>query len=111
MPNRLRFYLDENVNHEVARGLQTRDIDVITTPEAGTMGKSDEEHLAYALSENRVVVTQDGDFCRMHYQGKSHAGIAYYEPQTRTVKQIIRMLILMYDVYSSDEMMNRIEYL
>ena len=88
MQNRLQFYLDENVKHEVARGLRTRDIDVVTTPEAGNLSKSDDEHLTYALSETRVVVTQDGDFCRMHYQGKPHAGIAYYEPQTRTVKQL-----------------------
>lgn len=49
MTSKLRFYLDENVDHDVANGLRTQDIDVVTTPEVGNMGLSDEEYIAFAL--------------------------------------------------------------
>ena len=64
--SRIRFYLDENMAKEVADGLRTRSIDVITTPEIGHMGFTDEEHLAYAQNEGRVFVTQDEDFLILH---------------------------------------------
>jgi predicted nuclease of predicted toxin-antitoxin system len=78
MKARIRFYLDENVNTSVAKGLRTRGIDVLTTPEAGNMGLRDEEHVAFALAENRVIVTQDRDFLVLSSQGVKHAGIVYY---------------------------------
>src|SRR5690606_24722177 len=104
--NRIRFYLDENVNHDVAEGLRHRQIDVLTTPQAGNMGLSDEEHLAFALAEQRVIVTQDSDFLKLHHQGLSHAGIVYYPAQDRSVKQIIRFLVLVYEVLQPENMEN-----
>src|SRR5664279_5449150 len=92
----IRFYLDENVSYQIARGLRTRGIDVLTTAEAGHIGWKDEEHLTFAFAEQRVIITQDRDYLRLDAQGKPHAGIAYYKPQTRTLKQILRGLILIY---------------
>ena len=111
MANRIRYYLDENMSKEVADGLRTRDIDVITTPEIGHMGYKDEEHLVYALAEGRVFVTQDEDFLILHSQQVPHAGIAYYKPRTVSNKDVIRGLVLIYDVLDASEMMNHIEYL
>ncbi len=59
MSARVKFYLDEHVNPAVATGLRRRDVDVLTTQEADMLGASDEEHLALATSQNRVVFTQD----------------------------------------------------
>jgi predicted nuclease of predicted toxin-antitoxin system len=53
----------------VAEGLRNRGIVVLTTPEAGNMGLDDEGHLAYALAEGRVIVTQDGDFLGLAQTG------------------------------------------
>ena len=111
MPNSLSFYLDENMPKEVADGLRTRNIDVITTPEIGHMGLKDEEHLAYALAEGRVFVTQDEDFLVLHSKQIPHAGIAYYKPRTKSNKDVIRGLVLIYDVLDADEMMNHVEFL
>jgi uncharacterized protein with PIN domain len=109
--NNIRFYLDENVANDIAEGLRHRGIDVVTTPEAGNMGLTDEEHLAFALAQNRVIVTQDSDFLILDSQGLPHAGIVYYKPQTRTVKDIISGLLLIYGVLSPEEMHNHIEFL
>lgn len=111
MPNKIRFYLDENVDNDIAKGLRTREINVITTAEANHIGWTDAEHLAFALKENRVIFTHDSDFLRFHAQGHKHCGIVYCKSQTRTLKQIIRGLILIYELLQLEDMENRIERL
>ena len=111
MKTELRFYIDENVKTEIALGLRTRQIDVITTPEAGTMGFTDEEHLAYARSTNRVIITQDSDFIILANKGESHAGIVYYKAQARSTKQILRGLFRLCEQLSAEDMHNRLEFL
>lgn len=56
----VKFDTDENVARAVARALRERGVDVITTPEAGLMGATDEEHLAFALAQGRVTFTWAG---------------------------------------------------
>lgn len=107
----LRFYLDESVSNDVARGLRNQGIDVLTTPAAGNMGLNDVDQIAFALREGRIIVTQDADYLRLHSRGFQHAGIVYYKPQTRTVKQLINALRLIYDIFSPEEMRNKVEYL
>lgn len=77
MKDRIRFHLDENISQAIANGLRRRGIDVTTTPEESLIGKSDEEQLAFAVSQKRVIFTQDTDFLRLHQQGVSHYGIVY----------------------------------
>ncbi len=111
MPDKIRFYLDENIANEVANGLRNYAIDVITTPEAGHIGFSDEQHLEFALAENRVFVTEDEDFLMLHNAGVAHAGISYYKHRSRSVKEVIRGLVLIFEVLIPDEMLNHVEYL
>ena len=107
----LRFYLDENVDHAIARGLRTRNIDVLTTTEAGTRGLSDNEHVDFSLKEQRVIITCDEDFLILSRQGVEHTGIVYYKQQTRTIKQVLQALFLLHTELSQDDMMNRVEFL
>ena len=77
----LTLYLDENVDVSLAAGLQRRGIDVVTARERGKLGASDEEHLALASAEGRLLVSHDiADFARLHQQwvaaGRQHAGVA-----------------------------------
>ena len=62
MARTMRFHLDEHLPHAIAEGLRRRGIDVTTTVEAGLRGASDDVHLAYALEQQRVIVTNDLDF-------------------------------------------------
>ncbi|WP_413175868.1 DUF5615 family PIN-like protein [Anabaena azotica] len=50
---------------------------VTTTSEAGLIGVSDREQIAFALSENRILITHDDDFVILHRSGITHAGITY----------------------------------
>ena len=106
----MRFHLDEHVAGAVAAGLRRRGIDVSTTSEAGLIDAPDEAHIAFALRENRVVFTQDRDFLRLHANGAAHAGIAYAAQGSRTIGEIVRMLVLLHDSTEESGMVGKIEY-
>ena len=104
----IKFYTDEHVAKAVVQGLRQRGADVLTVSEAGLLGASDEEHLA--RKEGRVLFTQDDDFLRLHAAGVEHTGIAY-APQGTSVDDIIRGLMLVYQVLEAEDMNGHVEYL
>jgi predicted nuclease of predicted toxin-antitoxin system len=107
---KIRFYVDEHVPRAVVRGLRQRGIDILSVSEAGLLGASDEEHLRIANAEGRVVVTQDSDFLRLHALGLPHVGIVYV-PNNMSIGEMIRELMLIYQVLEVEDMLGRIEYL
>jgi hypothetical protein len=50
MPQTLRFHLDEHVPAAIAAALRRRGIDVTTAADAGLLGATDEDHLAFAIT-------------------------------------------------------------
>ncbi len=110
MSRRVSFYTDEHVSKAVARGLRQRGVDVLTVPEAGTMGASDEEHLERARQEGRVIFTQDTDFLRLAAAGLRHAGIVY-APQRTPIQEILFGLVLIGEVLTVEEMVDHVEFL
>ena len=105
-----RFYMDEHISKAVVAALRTNGVDVLTVPEAGTLGASDEEHLQRATGDGRVIVTQDRDFLRLAATGIHHAGIAY-DSQNRTIGELVRGLMLIHQVLNADEMKDHVEHL
>lgn len=110
MAERIQFYLDEHVPRAVTEGLRRRGVDVLTAQEAGMLHAKDEQHLAFALSEGRVIVTQDADFLRLHAAGRPHAGIVSV-PQQTAVSTIVRGLMLIYDILGPEDMASHVEFL
>ena len=55
---------------------------VLSVPEANMLGATDEEHLALARAEGRVLFTHDDDFLRLAAAGAPHAGMVYAPRQT-----------------------------
>lgn len=106
----IRYYTDEHIHPAVIRGLRSRNINVKSAQEVHKLGVADEDHLMFAMQEQRVIITQDTDFLRLHTAGKDHAGIVY-APQTRSVGELIRGCTLIYSVLEAYEMMNHIEFL
>lgn len=111
MAERIRFHLDEQVNPDVAQALRAYGIDVTTTVEAGLRAVTDIVQLEYARDTGRVLVTHDADFLRLAATSVDHAGIAYCHQNRRTVGEIVRILILIHELLSQDEMAGRLEYL
>jgi hypothetical protein len=107
----IRFHLVEHVDPAIATGLHLRGIGVTTTIDAGLLGAEDIEHIEFALREGRVIFSQDDDFLRLHAAGIEHAGIAYCHPEARTIGQLIRGLVLIYECMTPDEMRGHVEFI
>ncbi len=73
-------------------------------------GASDEEHVALAVREGRIIFTQDADFLRMHASDYPHRGIVY-APQRTPTGVIVRSLMLIHEVLRPEEMLGRVEFL
>ncbi len=111
MSQRIQFHLDENADLAIAAGLRRNGIDVTTTKEVGLLTKSDEEQLAFICANHRVIFTQDTDFLRIASYTQTHPGIAFCQKGTRSIGEIIARLTLIYQVFSPEEMIGRVEFL
>jgi hypothetical protein len=74
------LYLDEDVSVVLAAILAARGFGVVTARDAGQLGRSDSEQLAFGAAAGRVLLTHNRvDFERLHREwletGRSHAGI------------------------------------
>lgn len=110
MDERIKFYMDEQVPRAVALGLRQRGVDVLTVQEAGMRGVTDEQQVAFASQERRVIFTRDTDFLRIHAEGHPHAGIVY-APQRLAIGTIIRGLMLIYDVLEPEDLTGHVEFI
>lgn len=111
MPTTIRFHLDEHVPTAIAVGLRRRGIDVTTTAEAGLSGAADPEHVAFARSQDRVIVTHDDDFLTLHARAIPHAAIVYCHQGSRPVGRLLRSLLLIYECLTPQDMHNHVEFL
>src|SRR5947209_8657829 len=111
MSKTLRFHLDEHVAGAIGDGLRRRGIDVTTTSDAGLRGAPDTAHLAFGLAQGRVVFTSDEDYLVLHSAGTPHAGFAYCHQQRRFTGDVIRGLVLLWQVLEPEDMVNHVEFI
>lgn len=111
MPTEIRFHLDENVRNAIANGLRLRGIDATTTHDVGLIGATDEEQLAFALRENRVLFTHDDDHLTLHGRGVPHAGIVYSSPRRRTIGQVVLALVRLSRERSAEQMRGQVKFI
>lgn len=76
----MRFLLDEDLPPEAARAARGMGLDVASVHELARTGLSDEQQLAFAAAERRILVTRNRDdfiaLTRSFYAtGRAHAGI------------------------------------
>jgi predicted nuclease of predicted toxin-antitoxin system len=109
--DRIRLHLDENIDPDVARALRRHGIDVSTTQEVGLRTESDAAQLEFIRREDRVIVTHDSDFLQIAGTTSDHPGIVYCDKTARSIGEIIRGLILIYEVLTPDDMRGKVEFL
>jgi predicted nuclease of predicted toxin-antitoxin system len=109
--DRIRFHCDEHIDPDIAEALRRHGIDITTTADAGLLGADDPAQMAYAQSQLRILVTDDADFLRWAASAHDHPGIVVCHRELHTTREIIRGLILIYEVLTAQEMAGRFEYI
>jgi predicted nuclease of predicted toxin-antitoxin system len=110
----IRLYLDEDVNVLVADLLKARGFDALTARDAGQLQVNDEEQLAYAVSQQRALVTHNrGDFeelIQTYFDlEQKHYGVilAVRHPPQEIAKRLLAIL----NQVTADEMENQVRYI
>ena len=93
----LRAYADEHVVFPIVQALRARGMDVVTVQDRGREGTDDAELLAEALSDERVMLTNDTDFlalaARHAARGATFPPIFFWPQQRRRIGEIVRSII------------------
>lgn len=111
---KVKVYLDEDVPVQLAKAMRQRGMDVLTTQEAQMLETSDEQQLAYAITQQRALLTHNKrDFVIIHKtylnDGKEHYEIIVAD--RNTIGQLLRMISKLCFTLSSEDMRNRLEFL
>ncbi len=75
------------------------------------LGEDDLNHLQNATELGRVLCTHDTDFLQLASSGLQHSGLVFGQQDIHYISEWVNWLTLMHAVYTSEEMINYIEYL
>ncbi len=100
----IRLYLDEDVNVLVADLLNARGFDVLTVRDAGQLQSSDEEQLAYAVEQQRALVTHNRSDFEYLIQ-------TYFDTERKHYGEIAKRLLAILNQVTADEMENQVRYI
>ena len=111
MAEKVRFYLDENVQVTIADQLRRRGITVITVRDLDLLGDTDANHLARATRMGYVLCTHDSDYVDLATSGVKHAGIVFGQQHKHTIGTWVTFLELVHSIYAAEEMHDLVEYI
>lgn len=103
--------MDEHIDPAIADALRRRGIDVTTTVQVGLRTMSDDAQFAFVRANQRVMVTSDTDFLRFARSNSDHPGIVFVSKNSGSTGNVIKGLILIYEVLLTDEMKGHVEFL
>jgi predicted nuclease of predicted toxin-antitoxin system len=96
---KIRLLLDEDVHAGLAAALRRRGFDVVHAQELERKGRTDQEQLAWAVSQERTLFSFNvKDFVLLHnrwvHSGQEHWGIAVTKqaPFRETMQRLLRFL-------------------
>ena len=107
----LRFYLDEQLDVEIARQLARRGIDVLTVRDLRSFGESDLQQLNRAIQMGRVICTNDRHFIQLASAGIEHCGMVFGQQDKHFIGTWVRHLQRMHNDYRADDLVNHVEFL
>lgn len=102
----IELYLDEDVDVLVADLVRARSFQATTTQDAGQTGRDDAEQLAYAVSQQKTILTHNrADFetlVRQYFAtGQTHYGIII--AVRHSPYKIVRRLLAILNQVTADE--------
>ena len=110
----ISLFLDEDVHEGLAAALRRQGIDAVNAHECGRKEEKDAEQLAFAVSQQRALMTFNiTDFEALadeyFWQGKPHFGIIV-SPQ-RSFRETFRRLVLLTSKFTREPLANQLIYL
>ena len=88
----LKFFFDTHIAKAVAFQLRNKGIDAVRCEDVQLAEAADETLLEYATQNNRIMVSQDNDFIRLHVQwqqeSRQHSGIMFIAKHVQGQAQI-----------------------
>lgn len=100
MAKALCFIVDESTGAAVAEYLRDVGHDVLAVAEAIPQ-TPDEDILAKAANEQRILVTNDKDFGKLVYRsGRAHSGIVLFRLRDESVENRVRQMRLLLTRYA-----------
>ncbi len=107
----IRFYMDENINPEIAVQLARTGLEVVTVRDLELLGDSDFNQLKRANAMGYVLCTHDSDFLQMHGEDNNHAGIAFGQHYGSSIGGWVKALRKLYDTKSAEDVIGQVEFL
>jgi hypothetical protein len=111
-----RFLADENFNAKIVAGLLRREpsIDFQTAKSAGILGLPDDEVLAIAARERRLLVSHDRETMPAHFSRftttAESAGVLIVS-QSLAIRESIEQILIVWAASEANEWLNRIAFL
>jgi hypothetical protein len=106
---------DEHISDALAAALRLRGCDVVQVKERDLQGTPDEDLLALAFAERRVVLTNDTDFvsiaARLQQQGAAFAPVLFWPQQRRTLSELLATIVSLIDGADYDVICSQVYYL
>jgi hypothetical protein len=115
--SKIGLYIDEDaMDEDFIQALRSRNVDVITPKDVGMLHRSDEDQLAWAMENSRVIFTFNvRDFNQLHSiwneKGWNHAGIIFAPQQQYGIGERMRRVLMIINARSSEEMQNQVEFI
>jgi predicted nuclease of predicted toxin-antitoxin system len=108
------LFIDEDVHEGLAAALRRKGIDAVNAHECGRKEAKDAEQLAFAISQQRALLTfnvTDFEVLADEYfwQGKQHYGIIV-SPQ-RSLRETLRRLVSLIEKFTREFLINQLIYL
>jgi hypothetical protein len=111
---KIKFFLDEDINSGLSHALRQRGFDVVHAQDLKRKGRSDSEQLAFAVHEERCLVTFNiKDFVNLHNQyvgeNREHWGIIV--SRQMPIGETLRRLLKNVGFAAPADFKNRIDFL
>lgn len=113
---KIKFQADADLNEDIVTGVIRRvpEIDFQTATEAGLEGVKDEDVLAIASAEDRILVTHDRKTMPGHFaefvQSRKCPGV-FVVSKRLEISKVIDEIILIWEASDAKEYINSIRYL
>ena len=109
--SKIRLYLDENMDPEIAEQLRRRGIDTLSARDASLLTVSDGVQLRYAAAHGRVLCSKDSGFANPANWNVEHDGIAYFPDSNVSIGYVVRALQELHRNETAESMKNSLRYL